>query len=235
MKEDSRYLIELKIIAQDGTSSVCYAEAYGLTGNSLHVELFWDLPSDVDLHVMNPTDQNLSVNNIDIENPSLDPDLENWRSRTNSEWWSGYGTTGTGRDCHYSNCKSGVAWGVPGENDDPSLDRDDITGTGPENINVAAPKEGWYRVSIHYFSSSDEGTDAHTRIYCNGVVAYQNSTFLKNTNETWLVNDIYWEDLGNGDGRCTIFSDGRIYSERQGSGAAGYKGNLIEDIEPDNE
>jgi hypothetical protein len=182
---------------------------------------------------MNPSDQNLNIDDIDIENPSLDTDLENWRQRTNIEWWD---EDGYEADCHWRNCKgSGIEWGDPGSGDNPSLDRDDIPGTGPENINISKPKEGWFRVSSHYYSAHDGGTDVHIRVYCNGTVAYQNTAFLAETDYTWLVNDIYWEDLGNNDGQCYVFSDGRIFDDRQGEGNAGYTGTLIEDIEPDNE
>jgi len=229
----TKYLVELTVTSESGLSSQCYGEIRGLTGNSLHVELFWDVPSDVDLHVMNPTDQNLDIDNIDIEYPSMDADLESWRERTNIEWWD---TGNDGKDCHWRNCKgAGVEWGEPGRGDNPSLDRDDIPGTGPENINISQPKEGWYRVSVHYYSDRENGTDAHIRVYCNGTVAYQNSAFLLKTDYTWLVNDIYWKDLGNNDGQCYIFSDGRIFDDRQGEGNPGYTGTIVEDIEPDNE
>ncbi len=230
----TKYLVELTVTSDGGLSSKCYGEIHGLTGNSLHVEMFWDVPSDVDLHVMNPIDQNLNINDIDVEYPSQDSDLENWRERTNIEWWDE--SASHQADCHWRNCKgNGIEWGAPGRADNPSLDRDDIPGTGPENINIAKPQEGWYRVSSHYYSADDNGTDVHIRVYCNGTVAYQNSAFLQDTNYTWLVNDIYWEDLGNNDGQCYIFSDGRIFNSRQGEGQPGYRGTVIEDIEPDNE
>jgi len=231
----TKYLIELTVTSSNGASSQCYAEVYGLTGNSLHVELFWDEPSDVDLHLLNPTDQNLNIDDISIENPSLDTELEDWRMRTNFQWWDG-SYSSDGQDCYFSNCKGdGISWGEPGPSDDPSLDRDDVTNIGPENINITKPKEGWYRVSIHYYRNDDKITDASVRVYCNGTVAYMNTATLKDKDHTWLVNDIFWKDLGSNDGECYIFSDGRIFDSRQGEGGSGYRGTLLEDIEPDAE
>ncbi len=235
----TRYLVELNVMNTSGLESSCTTEIYGLTGNSLHIELFWDNASDVDLHLLNPEEQNLNINNIDIENHSLDPDLRTFRAQSNKDWWSGGYSSGSGvkRDCYFSNCKGdGIEWGAVGSSDNPRLDRDDIPGTGPENINISKPQEGWYRVSIHYYGSSSapRGTDAHVRVYCNGVVAYQNSAFLLKTDYWWFVGDIFWKSLGE-DGICYVFSDGEVYDAEQGHDHVGYVGNLIDDVEPDQE
>ncbi|MBN2695767.1 choice-of-anchor D domain-containing protein [bacterium] len=230
----SRYLVELTVRNTSGLESSCYGEIHGLTGNSLHIELFWENPSDVDLHLTNPTFQSLSINNIDPVNHSLDPDLENFRSVSNTDWWS---SGDTGKDCYFGNCKGdGISWGLPGTLDDPRLDRDDIPGTGPENINIEKPQEGWYRVGIHYYSQSSQtrGTRSYVRVYCNGVIAYQGNAQLNATDYWWLVADVYWKPVGD-TGVCYVFNDGRVYDAEQGHGTAGYQGDLIEDIEPNQE
>ena len=49
------------------------------------------------------------------------------------------------------------------------LDIDDVTGHGPENINVLRPSAPYYRVGVHYFASDGAGPQAATlTIYCNG-------------------------------------------------------------------
>jgi hypothetical protein len=86
-------------------------------------------------------------------------------------WW-------TTDDCHYANRTPD--WPPAGVAANPTLDRDDTDGHGPENITVDdSPASGTYTVGVHYFCEHSIGagaapgsgpTTATVRIYCDGVL-----------------------------------------------------------------
>jgi len=86
------------------------------------------------------------------------------------------GSLFTNDDCHWDNCQySPLQWGSPSNPDDnPSLDFDDIFGTGPENINIARPAAGDYEIWVHDFDASAFHGDNHVtvNIYSFGQLEY---------------------------------------------------------------
>ncbi|MCB9670130.1 MAG: hypothetical protein H6734_11705 [Alphaproteobacteria bacterium] len=117
------------------TSDACEAEVEAIPAESLWVEMFWDQPGD------------------DMDLHLLAPN----------------GTIGTTLDCYYGNCKptaTPLDWGVANFADDnPTLDRDDVSGTGPENINILAPSNGIFTVAVKDFGS--DPTIASTTVTVN--------------------------------------------------------------------
>jgi len=96
-------------------------------------------------------------------------------------------------DCNY--CNPNPDWGVAGEgSDDPSLDLDDVTGFGPENINIQNPADGGYDMYVHYFRDSGAGAvTATVRVYLDGGVAFERSQILA-YDERWFVGTVRWPE-----------------------------------------
>jgi uncharacterized protein YfaP (DUF2135 family) len=88
------------------------------------------------------------------------------------------GEIGADSDCFYDNCiNGGLDWGEIGAaNDDPSLDIDDIHGTGPENINIPVPDNGTYTIIVHDYQFSTpnylETNDVTVNVFLGGQKAW---------------------------------------------------------------
>ena len=93
-------------------------------------------------------------------------------------------------------------WGlVEVDEDNPSLDQDNRSGLGPENITLEQPyEEGDYQVIIHYFDG-DEPTTATVRIWIDDVLV---ATYTREMSDgdTWNCALISWPsgEVSPGDG-----------------------------------
>lgn len=88
-------------------------------------------------------------------------------------------------DCNW--CNRTPNWGA-------TLDLDDRSGLGPENINIETPANGGYDVTVHYFDDDGDGAiTATVRIYTYGVLT-DTRTRLLTRNQAWEVGRINWPD-----------------------------------------
>ncbi len=103
-------------------------------------------------------------------------------------------------DCHHANCIGGHVFFAPGpDEDDPRLDVDDADGFGPENLLIARPASGTYRVGVDAFGGSGRVT---ARIYCGGDATTPRRTLgpvLLREGDFWRVADVAIESV-----RCDV-------------------------------
>ena len=92
-------------------------------------------------------------------------------------------------------CNPHPEWGDSSTTlDDPRLDIDDLSGYGPENINVEEPYTGEYPVRVHYFDDNGDGaTTATVRFYIYGTLVETYSRVMER-NEVWSVATIRWPE-----------------------------------------
>ena len=142
-------------------SAPCTASFDALAADNLWVELSWNTPSDdMDLHLLKPG--------------------------------GNYQSNG---DCYYANCQQNniyhtLNWGQPNNyDDDPSLDLDDIPGTGPENINVDVPEQGTFTIIVHDYEGSNGwggdfqgGNVVTVNVYTNGNMEYTETLTISGDN-----------------------------------------------------
>jgi hypothetical protein len=89
------------------------------------------------------------------------------------------------QDCNW--CNTHPTWGA-------TLDLDDRSGLGPENINVADPADGNYDVAVHVFDDDGDGSIIATvRVWTFGVLEDERSHRLER-NEVWEVGRVNWPD-----------------------------------------
>jgi hypothetical protein len=160
--------------------------------NAIHIELLWDTPSDpdqtdtgpaagadLDLHFAHPLAAGLDLDCDGVGDP--------WFSNPWDTFWF----------------TPNPAWGDPTSADDPSLDLDDTSGEGPENLN-ADTLEGTeaepvtYAVGVHYWNDHGYGASyAKVRIYLLGKLFAEFKQELKPA-DMWYVGKLHWPNALSG-------------------------------------
>ena len=164
------YTAELTVTNTNGQTDSCDQTITAIPNENFRIELYWGVPDDMDLHLLRP----------DSQGGGTPHDI--------------FG----GGDCFYANMNPD--WGVTGVgSDDPSLDLDDIPGTGPENINIVdpamSPYDGWYEVFVHDYPSTEiyqPANDVTVNIYLNGGLAQTYNFQMSGEDSDYYVAKIHW-------------------------------------------
>ena len=86
-------------------------------------------------------------------------------------------------------------WGSfdPSIDDNPSLDRDDTDGAGPENLNLNTPENTTYRIGVHYWSDNAYGPSyATVRVYIYSNLVFEVVDQKLENLDLWDVATIEW-------------------------------------------
>ena len=100
-------------------------------------------------------------------------------------------------DCNWQNrVGRGLDWGVSETSDDPSLDIDDIGGTGPENINIFNPTDPSFDVHVHDYpgSSFAGGNDVTVNVYMLGQLEWTDTRTITGEDTMTHFATINWDD-----------------------------------------
>ncbi|MBL6976256.1 MAG: hypothetical protein ISR64_11035 [Deltaproteobacteria bacterium] len=157
---------------------------------AIHVELTWDTPADADPFDEGPdagSDMDIHFTHPFATGPDIDLDgkPDPWFDLT--------------YDCFWYNPVPGWESMSPNVEDDPSLDRDDTDGAGPENINLDIPKDGRvYKVGVHYWDDHGYGASFPTvRIWIYSEMKLEVSLKDEDINlikgDMWEVAHIEWD------------------------------------------
>ncbi|MBL8784106.1 MAG: choice-of-anchor D domain-containing protein [Deltaproteobacteria bacterium] len=166
------YIFRLKVFDALGNESCSDAEQRVIvtSNDAIHVELLWNTPTDAD-----QTD----LVGADVDLHFLHP------SAAGAYFHQRF-------DCYWENTTP--EWGFASPQDNPRLDRDDVDGAGPENLNVDVPEQGVrYQVGVHYWDDWGFGPSTTTvRIYIYGQLRDQWADVRLVVNDMWDTHYIDW-------------------------------------------
>lgn len=195
------YVFRLEVWDELGRRSCFAAQAQVVvtTGCALHVELLWTSPGDPDPNDEGPsagTDLDLHLAHSNASQPDLDGDGQKdpWFDPIWDVFW-------------FYPLQN---WGSMSSNDDnPSLDLDDVDGFGPENVNLCLPEDGkTYAVGVNYWDDHGYGASfATVRVYVFGMLVFEvNDLVLVDHDLCWIAT-VEWP---SGQVKAKLTADGEI-------------------------
>ncbi|MCC6619625.1 MAG: choice-of-anchor D domain-containing protein [Deltaproteobacteria bacterium] len=173
------YTFVLDVWDQFGTQSCSPAEYTVIvtSDEAIHVELIWRTPGDITETDTGFTLGGMSVGS-DVDLHVLHPNAGDYFDDRYDTYW----------------LNPNPNWAGSGSNDDPSLDRDDTDGAGPENFHLSFPEfNKTYTVGAHYWDDWGYGNAYVTiRVYIYGQLRFNWNEVLLATQDMWEVCEIDW-------------------------------------------
>ncbi len=161
---------------------------------AIHIELTWETHNDPD-----PTDEGIGAGtDMDLHFVHLENALASPQAEDLYPPGAGDGTPEGYFDALWDIFWFYVThdWGQLGfDGDDPSLDRDDVDGAGPENLNLNGPEEGaTYKIGVHYFDDHEYGPSVPcVEVFIFGVAVMPRRCGCRmSKKDMWEVGTITW-------------------------------------------
>ncbi len=175
------YHIALTVTDEEGTKSCIPWKQTVLVvpDAAIHIELLWQTPGDADETDTGPEQgSNLDLHFAHDAKAKNGPDIDT--DGQPDPWFD------VPHDCFWFNPTPN--WGSfdPNVEDDPTLERLDDDGAGPEIIAMPLPEDTLYRVGVHYWTSNGFGPAfANLRVYINADLALQTATVKLTDKDLW--------------------------------------------------
>jgi hypothetical protein len=159
------YIFELTVFDEFGLASEPQrVTVVAIPDEAISVELVWRTPNDPDESDEDGSDVDLHVTRFG--NAWFDPTYDVFYANIAPRW----------------------------EPEEPSLDRDDTNGGGPETFNLDNPAAcQWYAVGVHYFREAFGNAYGSVNVFVNGQIVdeFVNQP-LRETDIFWDVARIHW-------------------------------------------
>ena len=208
------YTAELVVTDNDGLTGSCQVSVEAIPDDNLRVEMFWtESGDDMDLHLLPP----------------------GYWDQHGCSIYSSFSLRS--EVCYFTNCRAGsnglnsVDWTVTRDSfnnvgfaDDPYLDLDDVSGVGPENINLEEPEvsNDEYVVVVHDYLGTGDPTISNSvtvNVYLDGALVDSASKGIsgEDTYQTFFAIDYSSGTVTSMNDTCT------------GSGGSGGNGGTCDD------
>ena len=184
------YVARLRVVNAVGvpSSTTCETLVNVRPLENFRIEMYWDIPEDIDLHLLR------------FDGAALGGNDDCW-----------------GLNCSVTHTPVPLDWWTPGIGpEDPSLDIDDNTGfgTGPENTTIDDPMPSTYVVVAHDWPSPPTiptylGTNTiHINVWLDGVLAAAYEFPMTGDDTCWEVVKVAWPSGAIVDGAGLIGCNG---------------------------
>lgn len=195
------YTFTLNVVDEEGNdsgSTECPDATYTILvqpDQAIHIELTWVTPGDLDETDEGDgkgTDLDLHFAHANATGPDIDGD------GTPDPWFDYNAQAGSGWDVFWFNNKPDWASLGPAGRDDPTLDRDDVDGGGPENLNLSVPEDGvTYQIGVHFWNDWNFGpVNATVKVFHYADEIYAATYDGLEELDMWCVGRINWPTVG---------------------------------------